>query len=208
MHTDGMQRSVIEEKLNSILRRRHRVLILLPPSEENLIHSIAQAVDACGCVPVIPEDDYRWKTLLRLAFVERTETVVGTTQLIMGLLKVAKATMTPLFVHDVLLCGAERPCIHDDLHRSLDCRIWNLPVLLAQNQSTHNYAQSIFVALQDKLLGCPGILDFSMNMTECGTSLEVVALDNHKITMLPSCAKLLVRKWNPETDVPFSAKKE
>ena len=208
MHTDGMQRSVIEEKLNGILRRRHRVLILLPPSEENLIHSIAQAVDACGCVPVIPEDDYRWKTLLRLAFVERTETVVGTTQLIMGLLKVAKATMTPLFVHDVLLCGEEKPWLHDDLHKSLDCRIWNLPVLLAQNQSTRNYAQSIYVALQDKLLGCPGILDFSMNMTECGTSLEVVALDNHKITVLPSCAKLLVRKWNPEIDVPFSAKKE
>lgn len=208
MHTDEMQRSVIEEKLNSILRRRHRVLILLPPSEQNLIHSIAQAVDACGCVPVIPEDDYRWKTLLRLAFVERTETVVGTTQLIMGLLKVAKATNTPLFIHDVILCGEEKMWMQDDLRRSLDCRIWNLAQRLKQRIEADKYTHSMHNELEDMLLGCPDVLDYSMDITECGNALEVVILNNQKMTVLPSCAKLLIRKWNPEIDVPFSAKKE
>ena len=61
--------------------------------------------------------------------------------------------------------------------------------------------------LEDMLLGCPDVLDYSMDITECGNSLEVVILNNQKMTVLPSCAKLLVRKWNPEIDVPFSAKK-
>lgn len=208
MHTDNHLNTVTELQLSNILHRRHRVLILLPPSEEDLIRRMAQAVDASGCVPIVPEDDYRWKTLLRLAFVKRTETVIGTAQLLMGLLKIAKATNTPLFIHDVILCGEEKMWMQDDLRRSLDCRIWNLEQRLKQRIEADKYTHSMHNELEDMLLGCPDVLDYSMDITECGNSLEVVILNNQKMTVLPSCAKLLIRKWNPEIDVPFSAKKQ
>lgn len=47
------------------------------------------------------------------------------------------------------------------------------------------------------------ILDCRLERTECGLELEVVVFQGEKLPKFPSCAKLVVRPWNPETDEPF-----
>jgi len=48
------------------------------------------------------------------------------------------------------------------------------------------------------------ILDCRMEKTECGLELEVVVFQGEKLPKLPTVAKLIVRAFNPETDVPFA----
>lgn len=189
--------------LRQFLHRRHRVLILSEPCEEgSLGWMMAQAVEHCGCVAVLPDGDFRWKNLLWLAFSARTETVIGSPQLILGLLKTAKATQTPLFVHDVLLCGNCKTWQREGILRGLDCRIWSLPEQVEMN----NYTDNLHSELEDQLLSWSGILDFHAETTLYGNYLEVVTFPGEKIPPLPSCAKLNLRVWEPETDVPFSLK--
>ena len=47
------------------------------------------------------------------------------------------------------------------------------------------------------------ILDCRLSRTEFGLELEIVTFPGEKLPKLPSCAKLVVRNWNPETDIPF-----
>lgn len=47
------------------------------------------------------------------------------------------------------------------------------------------------------------ILDCRAERTECGLELEVVVFQGEKLPKFPSCAKMVIRPWNPETDVPF-----
>ena len=47
------------------------------------------------------------------------------------------------------------------------------------------------------------ILDCKMSNTGYGLELELVVFPGEKLPKFPSCAKLLVRAWNPESDEPF-----
>lgn len=47
------------------------------------------------------------------------------------------------------------------------------------------------------------ILDCRMERTECGLELELVVFQGEKLPKLPTAAKLLVRPFNPEKDMPF-----
>lgn len=47
------------------------------------------------------------------------------------------------------------------------------------------------------------ILDCKIANTGHGLELEVVVFPGEKLPKFPSCAKLLVRAWNPEEDEPF-----
>lgn len=47
------------------------------------------------------------------------------------------------------------------------------------------------------------ILDCKMSNTGYGLELEVVVFPGEKLPKFPSCAKLLVRAWNPGSDEPF-----
>jgi len=48
------------------------------------------------------------------------------------------------------------------------------------------------------------ILDCRMEKTDCGLELELVVFPGEKLPKLPTAAKLVVRPFDPETDVPFS----
>lgn len=52
------------------------------------------------------------------------------------------------------------------------------------------------------------ILDCRIERTECGLELELVVFQGEKLPKLPSAAKLIVRPFNPETDVPFQHQEE
>lgn len=60
------------------------------------------------------------------------------------------------------------------------------------------------VKLAEELLYWSSILDCHITRNEHGLTVEVVCFQGEKIPKLPSCAKLIVRAWNPETDIPMS----
>lgn len=47
------------------------------------------------------------------------------------------------------------------------------------------------------------ILDCRMARTGYGLELEIVTFPGEKLPKLPSCAKLVIRNWDPEHDMPF-----
>ena len=48
------------------------------------------------------------------------------------------------------------------------------------------------------------ILDCRVTRGDYGLELEIVTFPGEKLPKLPSCAKQVVRPWNPETEIPFS----
>lgn len=64
--------------------------------------------------------------------------------------------------------------------------------------------QSARLKIAEDLLYWNSILDCMITRTEYGLELEVVCFRGEKMPKLPSCAKLTVRTWNPETDIPMS----
>lgn len=57
--------------------------------------------------------------------------------------------------------------------------------------------------LAEELLYWGSILECRVEKTEYGLELEVVVFQGKKLPKLPSCARLVVRPWNPETDIPL-----
>lgn len=47
------------------------------------------------------------------------------------------------------------------------------------------------------------ILDCRLARSEYGLELEIITFPGEKLPKLPSCAKLSIRNWDPETDEPF-----
>lgn len=58
--------------------------------------------------------------------------------------------------------------------------------------------------IAEDLLYWNSILECNIERTEYGLEMEIVCLRGEKLPQLPSCAKLVVRSWDPETDVPMS----
>lgn len=80
-------------------------------------------------------------------------------------------------------CGSAAPRLMDiDTNNGID------PALSKMGESFHYWSS---------------ILDCKLANTGCGLVLELVVFPGEKLPKLPSCAKLVVRAWNPETDKPF-----
>lgn len=58
--------------------------------------------------------------------------------------------------------------------------------------------------LGEELHRWSSILDCNAKLTEYGLDLELIVFPGEKLPKLPSCAKLMVRPWNPEKDIPLS----
>lgn len=54
-----------------------------------------------------------------------------------------------------------------------------------------------------ELMGWTSVLDCRMTMGQCGLELEVIYFPGERLPQLPSCAKLVLRPWDPESDEPF-----
>lgn len=273
--------SYIAGRLRSFVRNNEQVLLCYPDRGESSYGAIlAGAVRACGAQPVFWERDHRWKTLLRQAFSLRIRTVVGMPLVILGLMKMAKATATPLYIRNVLLGG--HPCdgwMAEGIRRGLDCRIWGCyslgpgPVVAGftcdRCAGTHlreelfgaeildeegkglpepqcgrlvlryrrdpelildtaerarlirqpcacgsdapriretglaGQNEPLWKTLEDRFLVWSSILDYRMEQTESGLALELVVFPGESLPVIPSCAKLRIRPWDPEKDVPF-----
>lgn len=58
--------------------------------------------------------------------------------------------------------------------------------------------------ISDQMNRWNSVLDCKIIRTESGLDIELVVFPGERLPKLPACAKMLVRPWNPETDVPFS----
>jgi hypothetical protein len=53
-----------------------------------------------------------------------------------------------------------------------------------------------------KRISC-SILDCRLSNGESGLEIELIVLPGDKLPKLPSCAKRVIRPWDPEKDVPY-----
>ena len=68
---------------------------------------------------------------------------------------------------------------------------------------THYSDEITINQLEERLLSWSSVLDYRVEYTESGINLEVVVFPGEKLPKIPSCAKLIVRNWNPQEDIPF-----
>lgn len=271
----------LAEKLRAFVQKQEPVLICFPNSEpESLGAVFGEAVRSVNAIPVFWGPDFRWKELLRLAFDTHAQTVIAHPLVVLGLMKVAKATATPLYIHNVVMGGYPyAQWMVEGLKKGLDARIWGCysvrsgPVVMGftcdQQAGIHireDVARAIvldqdgnpvsapkrgllrFVSqkdpdiiynpeestilhyqacscgcdsprivetlytgqdnpskaiLEQRFLAWSSILDYRARVTEYGIDLELVVFPGESLPKLPSCAKLTVRPWNPDRDIPF-----
>ena len=113
-------------KMKPFLQTLEPVLICFPDEGPASLGGVfKEAVLRCDATPIFWGPDYRWKALLQLAFQSHANTIVAHPRVILGLMKLARATMTPLYVYDVIACGDPFPrwMVHG-VKRGLDCQIW------------------------------------------------------------------------------------
>jgi len=266
--------------IRPFLQTLEPVLICYPDDGPASLGGIfRQAVLRCEAKPVFLNGNYRWKDLLRIAFDTHANTLIGHPLIVMGLMKLAKATGTPLYIYDVIAGGDPFPrWIVNGLKRGFDCNTWGCyalnsgpvvagftcsqeagihireevfrPVLKQASDSDgpRNWGRLFFTSakdpdlvydpqknallqyqpcscgcdevrvievrslreeelaeeiLQEQLLSWSSILDYRASYTESGLNLEVVVFPGELLPDMPSCAKLTVRPWEPDRDIPF-----
>ena len=276
----------LEERFRQFLKKKEPVLICFPDDgPTGFGHLVGQAVRACEAEPIFWGPGYRWKDLLWQAFQSHAETIVASPWIILGLMKLAKFTRTPLYVSDVVLGGYPyAKWMVEDVKKGMDCRVWGCyairsgPVLAGftcnQEAGIHirdDILNAVIVdedgnpqlgskrgkflmtyrknenliydpeetsilmhqpcscgcdsprivdviytgggefsahalsahALEEKLLPWSSVLEFRYQVTEHGVDLEVVVFPGTVLPDMPSCAKLTVRAWNPDEDIPM-----
>lgn len=272
----------LTERLRLFLRRQEKVLVCFPDEGAASLGGIfSEAIRNCGGVPVFWGPDYRWKELLRLAFDIHAHTVIAHPLVVLGLMKLAKYTATPLYIYNVVLCGYPYArWMVEGIKRGLDCRIWGCysvassPVIVgftcpcqAGIHVRHDLFDAVVLDEQGDPVPDPGrgrlyliskknpslvfdphetsillhqpcscgcdsprivetldagisnpaqamiekqilawfsILDLRARRTSHGTDLELVVFPGEQLPPLPSCARLTIRPWQPERDVPFA----
>lgn len=116
----------LAQRMKPFLQTLEPVLICFPNEGPGSLGGIfGEAVIRCDATPVFWGPDYRWKELLRIAFATHANTVVGHPLVVLGLMKIAKATSTPLYIYDVIVGGYPfGRWMIDGVKKGLDCKIW------------------------------------------------------------------------------------
>ena len=112
--------------MKPFLQTLEPVLICYPDEGPASLGGIfKEAVIRCEAMPVFWGPDYRWMELLRIAFDTHANTVVGHPQVVLGLMKLAKLTKTPLYIYDLIVGGDPFPrWMVDGLKAGFDCNVW------------------------------------------------------------------------------------
>ena len=271
----------LAEKLRSFLSPQEPVLICFPDEGEDSIGGMfGKAVRTCGAEPLFWKPNFYWKDLLRIAFSTRANTIIAHPTVVLGLMKLAKATQTPLYFYDVVLVGYPYArWMVEGIKKGLDCRVWGCyavrsgPVILGftcdqeagihirddifeamlvdevgnpveepnrgKLMLRHKAAQELIydpeetsmlryqpcscgcdaprlvetlytgqtnltkTLIEERFLQWSSVLDYRAVRTECGVDMEVVVFPGESLPKLPTCARLRVRPWNIDTEIPF-----
>ena len=125
---DALEATVdyLSGRIKPFLQVLEPVLICFPDDgPESLGGIFKAAVLRCEAKPVFWGPDYRWKELLRLAFDTHANTIIGPPQVVLGLMKIARATATPLNAYDVIVAGDPfAPWMIDGIKKGFDCNVW------------------------------------------------------------------------------------
>ena len=90
---------------------------------------------------------------------------------------------TSILMYQPCSCGCDAPRIVDVIYTG------------EEDFSAH--------VLEERLLPWSSVLEFRSQLTESGVDLEVVVFPGTPLPDMPSCAKLTVRAWNPDEDIPM-----
>lgn len=124
----GARKQAVEylaSNLRCFLKKRDKVLILFPDEPAAVGGLMKDAVRCCEATPQFLQEDMRWITILKTAFVNRCDCIIGPPLTILGLSKVAKHRGTPLFARNILVAGYPiKQWMVDGIERGLDCRAW------------------------------------------------------------------------------------
>ena len=90
---------------------------------------------------------------------------------------------TSILLHQSCSCGSESPRIIDVIYTG--------------------GGDFSFHVLEDRLLPWASVLEFRSEVTDSGLDLELVVFPGTPLPELPNCARLKIRNWNPEEDVPM-----
>lgn len=113
------------KNLGRFLKRRDKVLICFPDAPCSLGSLMKEAVLRCGAVPRFLGEDQRWMTLLKTAFVNKSDAIIGLPLTMLGLAKVAKHMGTPLYARNILVTGYPIPdWMMHGIEQGLDCQVW------------------------------------------------------------------------------------
>ena len=184
------------------LRKNEKVLICLPNREGGLGRKVERAVLHHGAIPVSWGEDLRWKNLLWTAFSQKVNTIIGPPLVILGLSKLSYANGTPLYVRNVVCAGP--PCLDwmkEGIVQGLDCNLMIGDDLGEDRRVFYNDPE--LNGLRQELHSWTSILDCRLEKGQYGLELEIIAFPGRQLPKLPSCAKMVVRHWDPERDVPF-----
>lgn len=272
----------VQKHLEKFISRKDRVMICFPADRENSIGRIMErAVARIGASSLIWGPDYLWKSLLRQTFMNKTSVIIGPPLVILGLSKIARFSMTPLFIRHVITAGY--PCMDWMIHaieKQMDCQSWGcfgpgtgplitgfscekssgvhirddvyrieivdeqgnvLPegeigeVVVSSRSvpeirfhsmergriltkacscgcsfprlvdlSAGKYVDPSLRGLGAELQSWASVLDCRLEKTINGLEIELIVFPGEKRPKLPSCARLIVRNWDPERDKPFS----
>lgn len=113
----------LADHLRTHVKKGDKVLLCFRSYEEDSLGGLfAKSVMQCDAVPVRWGPDYRWKTLLQTAFVNRVTTIIAPPLVVLGLAKLIKHNRTPLYIRHVVTAGY--PCLDwmiDGIAQGLDC---------------------------------------------------------------------------------------
>lgn len=71
------------------------------------------------------------------------------------------------------------------------------------NFDTARGVDPVLSKVGEQLQQWTSVLDCRLSKSEYGMEMEIVTFPGEKLPKLPSCAKLVIRNWNPEEDIPF-----
>lgn len=116
----------IAGNLKPFLQILEPVLICFPDEGPASLGSVfKRAVEMCGALAIVWGPDYRWEELLRLAFDSHANTIIAHPIIALGLVKMSRATSTPLYVYDMVLSGGSYSrWMIEAVKRGLDCQVW------------------------------------------------------------------------------------
>ena len=108
-----------------------------------------------------------------------------------------------IFLHHNLL--PEVRCQTNAMGRiqPISCKCGNPSVKLV-DIDTEKTDSAVIRDIAEELLSWNSILECRAEITKSGLELEIVCFKGEKLPKFPSCAKLVLRSWNPETDIPIS----
>lgn len=272
----------LSQQLKRIVNPREAVLICFPREGKTSIgRLIGEAATSCGGKPIFWENDFRWKTLLMLAFRSKAKVIVAPPMIVLGLSKISRQKGIPLAIRKTILAGyTSQSWMIEGIVQGLDCTIDGCfdpigngvvagfscqygrgvhirddiyDVEIVDQQGTpvpegkqgeiilslkedpdsrvrinsvaslqksgcrcgscspkligFDFSEDFFFVndrIGESLLYWNSILDCRVEKTEFGLELEVVVFPGEQLPKLPSCARLIIRPWNPDKDIPIS----